>query len=366
MSVREFQKAVTYVREAQEIALFATMTDAQWSIAFRASPLFYIILPFTAFLLTINALLSAYALKKAGNKNLDQWFNAISSGLCAILASISLYGAALSVLLGVNFTIGPWFFFASLLVAMTHQAALLILSFYRASESTKESVQQMHHVQAAMSHLFALCLLSAALSSVLFVMLFPVAAPALGAASAMLAVACTVCDLCWHVFPHNWKLAIKGALYLGKPEEQTFIPDGTFNKSVVTDKVSTPGIADENPNHYRLFSRFDYCVEVKKMSVTHAKSYLDGLIHKKINSFGNDVALHDEKTKDKISFLRELLSTINSSKLCHKASLLAQYPLALQSFWTDKGEVEQIFDAVIAFQEKRYLQTNKEIRTLQF
>ncbi|MDR3502717.1 MAG: hypothetical protein P4L79_09060 [Legionella sp.] len=352
MLVNEFHKAITYIRETQEVALFSTMADTRWYSAFGGSPLFFIMLPFIGILLTINALMNAYKLTKANNKNLDQWFNLITSATCAALASISLYGAVLSAFLGVSFAAGPWFFLSSLSLAFTHQTIMMGINFYRAYESWSDRSQRMHYAQAALNNLFVLGLLSAAVGSVLFIMLFPSVAPALGMACAMSAATLTLFDMMWHTLPHNGKVWIKGALHLGKSElfqnnMQPQMAQGLRHGDKEAQEI--------NPNHHRLFTRVAYSNEVKCMSVDQAGSYLTRIIQRKINAYGaEDIIPHDAKTKDKITVLSKLLTVISDKEDAplSKDSLLEQSPFAFQSFWVEKGDVEQLSDAVIEFQKK--------------
>lgn len=345
MVVGEFQKAVTYIKETQDIALFTTMADARWYSAFGASPLFFVMLPFIGVLITINALINAYNFSKASNKNLDQWFGFVVSALCAALGCVSLYGAAISVFLGVSFAAGPWFFLSSLMVASLHQVTMLGINFARAYEALPGSAQRMHHLQAAINNLFLLGLLGSAVGSVLFVMLFPSVAPLVGAGCAIGAVALTGLDILWRIVPHNWKLTIKGFLHLGKPELVQNI-----GRPLTQDVPSNLDKTQEhNPNHHRLFTRFDYSAKVRELDVERARDYLGQVIVRKIASF--ETATGDEKTQHKLAVLELLRGTSVDFEYSKKA-LLKDYPLAFQSFWAEKGEVEQIFDAVVVFQEK--------------
>lgn len=343
---KTIQKVVAYLKQAQDIALFATMADSRWYAAFSASPLFFVMLPFIGLLMTINALANSYHLVKAANKNIDTWLNFIASALCAGLASISLYGAAISVFVGASFAAGPWFFFSSLMVALTHQSLMLGINFYRAYESLPGSSQRMHHLQAALNNLFIFGLLTAITGSVVFIMLLPAVAPAVGAISAMAAVGFTVLDIMWRVLPHNFKLAIKGALHLGKPDLIQVNPLGlvsveTLNKSI-----------EVNPNQHRLFTRFVYSEQINKLDKADAKDYLTQIINDKIKSYKPDAVVQNEKIVQKVLLLQKLLTSLTESTGLFRKDLLTEHPLAFQSFFVEKGEVEQIFDAFVAFKNK--------------
>jgi hypothetical protein len=346
--VDEFQKIVTYLREAQEVALFATMTNSRWFAAFGASPLFFIVLPFISLLLTINAMINGYHLAKASNKNLDHWFGFITSAVCAALASVSLYGAALSVLVGFSFAIGPWFFFSSLMVAFTHQMTMMGINFYRVYEMLSGSTQRMHYVQAALNNLFNLGFLTAAAGSVVFVLLFPTMAPASGVGFAVTAVTFTLLDMLWRIIPHNLKIAIKGYLNLAKPGAEQEPLDKPLAANT---EFSMKKDQDLNPNHHRLFSCFEYSSVVHKMGIKEAQDYLNLIITNKIDSYGVETPRHDSKIKDKLAALAKL-----HTALFHKDvfldDILEENPLAFQSFWAGKGDVEQIFDAVRVYQNK--------------
>lgn len=347
MFVTHFQKAITYIRETQEIALFATMADARLSAAFSASPLFYITLPFIGFLLTINALINGYQLAKASNRNFDQWFLFATSAVCAVLASISLYGAAISMAFSFSFAAGPWFFFSSLIVALSHQLTMFGLNSYRAFESPKGSIQRMHYIQAAFNNLFAMTFLASALGAVVFVLLFPIL-PAAGTVFAITAVVFTGLDILWRMAPYAGKQLIKGWFHLSKPDA---IQDAIVNQEEISKLKS---FTEKEPKHHRMFTCCDYSAVIRTMDTGAIKPYLSGIIHHKLNRLGQSIDPQNEKIKDKISLLKLLLNVMENPQGISKEDVLAKYPLAFQSFWTDKGEVAQIFDAVIASQDRYY------------
>lgn len=347
MSVGLFQKAVLYIKEIQEAGLFALMANSRIFIIFSFTPLYYVMLPFIGLLVTVLAVMNGYHLAQASNKNFDKWFGFISSTTCAVLASVSLYGAALSTVYGVAFLAGPWFFLSSVVLASCHQLVMLVLNGYRAYESSEGSSQRMHYIQAALNNLFILGLLTAAVGTVAFVMLFPIA-PILGTVFALTAASLTLVNILWRILPHNWKQSIKGLLHLGKPElleqeplhhsqESINIPDSSFNKEVT---------------HHRIFTRFDYSTQVKAMDLKAGEAYLQRLILRKIAVLQDDSLPRDEKNNQKAEVITAVSLALTRHTAISKTTLLKQYPLAFQSFWAEKGDVEQLFDAALVLCDK--------------
>ncbi|KTD73592.1 hypothetical protein [Legionella tucsonensis] len=347
MFVTHFQRAITYIREAQEIALFITLADARLSAIFRISPLFYIMLPFIGFLLTVNALINGYYLAKASNHNFDRWFLFTTSAACAVLASISLYGAAISMALGYSFAAAPWFLISSLIVAWGHQLVMLSLNLYRAFESPPNSIQRMHYIQAALSNLFTMTLLASALAAVVFTLLFPIA-PAVGTLFALTAVLFTGLDILWRIAPYSLKQTIKGWFHLSKPD---VTQDAIASQEEIL-KLKNLKEEANYPKHYRIFTCCDYSAVIRTMALDAIKPYLVGLIQCKLQVLGQKADLQNDKIKDKISLLTTLLNVIENPREISKKDILARYPLAFQSFWSEKGEIEQIFDAVIVSQNR--------------
>lgn len=345
MFVTQLQKAITYIRETQEIALFITMADTRLSAMFRISPLFYITLPFIGFLLTVNAIINGYKLAKASNRNFDQWSLFLTSAVCAVLASISLYGAALSKLFSFSFAAGPWFFFSSLALSLGHQLVMLALNSYRAYESPQNSTQRMHYVQAAFNNLFVISFLAAALGAVVFALLFPIV-PALGTVFSLAAVVFTGVDILWRMIPHEIKKSIKGWFYLSKPN---VIQDAIANQ----EETLIPQDSNEmEPRHHRLFTCCDYSALIRTMALEEAKPYLLKLIRQKLIRLAHNQDSQNETIKDKIYLLTAMSKVIQSSEDISKKDVLTKFPLAFQHFWAEKGEVEQLFDAVLVFRNR--------------
>jgi hypothetical protein len=184
---------------------------------FTGTPLYYVMLPMIGLLMTTSSLVKGYELSKAKDKNLDSWLDFIASALGATLTSISLYGSVAATYLGLNFSLGPWFFLASIGVAFLHQCTMAGLNIYRACKSEHNAFSRKHFLQAGLNNFFNLGLITAISGAVLFVMLTPIA-PAVGSACALTAVAFSGLNILWKMLPYNWKKGIKGLLGLGKPE----------------------------------------------------------------------------------------------------------------------------------------------------
>ncbi len=350
MAVRMFEKAVLYIKETQEIGLFGVMVDSRWFAAFSGSPFYYVMLPFIGILLTALTVINGYQLATAENQNFDKWSVFFVSVVGATLASVSLYGGVIATLLGSTFAAGPWFFLASVVLAGMHQAVMLGINLYRAYESLNGSSQGMHHLQAALNNAFLISLLAAISGAVTFVMLTPVA-PVLGSCCAFAAVALTGASILWRITPYNWKQAIKNFFYLGKVdlvlnEEQIQLSIKPYNTSFVEDSL-------KSNTQYRLFTKFDYKAAIKTMNFAAANQYITEVLTQKIDTLCAHTTAKNDVNIQKIEFLLDLSTQLEAQNLISKADLLEKYPLAFQSFWAEKGDVEQIFDAVLALQARR-------------
>jgi hypothetical protein len=348
MAIRTFQKVAVYLKEIQDIGLFGVMINSRWFAMFSGSPLFYIMFPFIAILLTILAAINGYELATANNKNFDKLFALIVSVISAVCSSVSLYGAVIATAMGVTFAAGSWFFLAGVSLAGLHQMVMLGLNLYRAYESRFDPVQRMHHLQAALSNLFVLGLLTSIVGAIVFVILTPVA-PVLGTACAIAAVGFTVAAMIWQLTPYSWKQAIKGFMHLGKPDLTEQPVDGHVSELVDEAEFNLL----DKPEHYtRLFSHTDYGTQVRRMNLDEGKTYLEQAINNKIIRLNVNKIHLDEKDQQKMDLLTRLLGSLKDKKIISRDDLLAQYTLVFQSFWAEKGEVEQLFDAVFIWHNK--------------
>jgi hypothetical protein len=348
MFVKLVQKAASYIKDVNEMGLFAIMSNKDIFAVFSGSPLFFTMLPMLGLLFTIGALIKGYELAKASNKNVDQWFGFIVSALCATLASISLYGAVFASYYGINFALGPWFFLASALVAFIHQATMLGINIYRAYESLVHSNQRMHYVQASLNNVFVLGLLTAVIGSVTFVMLSPMA-PAIGSACALTAIGFTAASVLWRLLPVPWKRTLKNHVALGKSEFNESELLAHSSQLVYSEQLSA---TIENSHYPRMFTQTDHRAVIQLIPFGEGFEYLQKVIQKKIGGFNSLPLPHSEKNKQKKALLKQLIDDLNQGTIFSKERLLERHPLGFQSFWSEKGDVEQIVAAAALLQEK--------------
>lgn len=353
MFLKFFNKLLSNMKEVYDMALFGIMSDEDIYFIFNGSPMFYVMLPILGFLITLQAGLRGYELFKAQNKNFDRWFSFIVSSLCATLASISMYGSVIAAYYELHFALGPWFFLASASVATVHQLTMIGINLYRVFESPLNSVQHKHYLQAALNNLFNLAMLTTVIGAVTFVMLSS-AAPAFGASCAFAVVGFTATNILWRIIPDNWKRGLKNVLGIGKPSEE----EQQQPQSNIKCALTSSDKPQQAETHYQgIFTKCDHSAVVKSKSFDDGLEYLQSVIVRKISVFNNNPLPHSDKNKQKKALLKDLLQAFEGDFSCSKELLSQRYPLAFQSFWAEKGDVEQIVEAALVLKD-RFENTN--------
>lgn len=325
-------KVILYLREIQELALFTIMANKRWFMAFGSSPLFFVMMPSIAVLFTLSTMLDGIRLSEAENKNIDKCLPFAIAVICTILSSISLYGAVIAKLMGVLFPQGAMFFYSSMLLAAMGQATLLVINTRRVVESDLGSLERHYFLQSALSNLFNLAILVAALAAVYAVLLFP-AASQFGSAYALTVVVFSAANMLWQILPKPWKSSIKNTLAISETVEEPVAPSPIVSVA----KTAHP---------YRLFTNVNHCQRIRSMDSIQATQYLEDLLIKKEKSLHQQLVPGAHKEKDKLALVKDLQMAIRNRTPISKQAALKSYPLAFQSFWYEKGEVEQLFDAV--------------------
>lgn len=362
MFLKLFSKSIMRIKDVYEAGLFAIMANKDIFTIFNGSPLYFAMLPILGVLSTITGLIKGYELVRAANKNFDQWFAFIASMLSAVLTSVSLYGAVIASYYEFSFALGPWFFLASVGVGFVHQLAMLGLNSYRAYEASNNLRQRMHYVQAAISNLFALGLLSAVAGAVTFVLLTPIA-PVVGSIFAITAIGMTALNILWSIIPISWRRGIKSGVYLGKAELVLEINEHE-NPNIITSALLN--VVDMAPphSHQRIFSKEDYSAEIRVKPYKKGLDYLEKVMQHKIHAL--EASPKSEKNLEKKRLLKSVLHSLKKETDFSKLALSKSYPLAFQSFWAEKGEVEQIIDAaeLLIIKRNDEIHSNKAVPTI--
>jgi|GEM_PF-6510887 len=227
------------IKDHLNMMLFLEMSNAQWIMAFNASPVSLGILPILATSMLVISAIQIYQFYKQKNKSVDGWINTIGGTLASVLANISIYGGIVAVWAGVSFAAGPWIFLAAASVGLVNQAVMFALHMKRAIQSPENSVQRMEHVQATIHHALMLIMCAVIVTSVVFVMLTP-AAPMVGTVFSLLVVSLIAAAMIWRCLPHERKLAIKAFFGMGKPEEAEEVLENKSEKALLPEQHMEP------------------------------------------------------------------------------------------------------------------------------
>lgn len=334
-------KVVLYIKDAQEFALFTAMTSSRVFQLFTASPLFYMLFPFLGLLHATIAIVHGIDLYNAPNKNVQMWLNFLFSLASATFSNIWFYGALVAQLVGTTFVAGPWFFLLSIGISASYQLIMLGVNAYRAFVSLSGSTQRMHHIQAAFNNFHQFTILGAAAGAVFTILLVP-AIPYIGAICASFVLLSLAVTTIWRMAPNSFKTSFKDWLGFEKPKLSESLAPKELQKEVENDLT-------QNYHYSALFTPPDYSEKIKALDLDAGRQYLIRLIdHKLLYSWGHDYR-DDAKTQHKKFVLESVLTAIGTNGAINKHDLLTGHELAFQSFWHEKGDVEQLVDAAVVW-----------------
>ncbi len=329
--LRRLQTAMLLFREALQSIMFSAMSNRFWFEIFNDSPISLANKGLLSFTTLMLALFQLYFFYYSPNKNIDGWLTISSALTGSILSSIAMYGAILSSILSFTFAAGLWFFMAGLLVGLLTQLILLGINFYRSFEAEPGSAQRKHYQQAALYNGFKMIQIALSIIALVFTLIIPVT-PIVAAISCFAVVGLIAAHIAWRFGPSHAKQEIKQMISLGKPS-------GKKEKD------------QNNSTHYRrFFTARDYISEINVLSSDKDKQEtLHLAITKKLDTL-KAIPTRSKKTQSKINLLKSLLNPLNGEgELPSKLPSHKNYPGAFQSFWREKSDVEQLYDAVMKF-----------------
>jgi hypothetical protein len=228
-------------------------------------------------------------------------------------------------------------------LAFSHQLVMLGLNGYRAYEALRDTSQRMHYIQAALNNLFNLGLLTGIVGAVVFVMLTPIA-PFVGSVCALTAVSFTLANMVWRVLPHNWKLSIKGFLYLGKPEPFDL---EKFDVS----RIALSSNLEQVVIDQSIFSKGDFSVPIKALDLSASEPYLQSLMTQKGAILQYGLLPTNDMSTLKSSLRSSASAAFHQQTATSKTDLFQKNPLAVQGFWAEKRGGEQQLDAALVLSD---------------
>jgi predicted membrane channel-forming protein YqfA (hemolysin III family) len=332
MALDATRKAFLFLRDLIQTTLFSALTHYKL-LAALSSGLTLAIRPLLGIVLALIASLQLWGFLQTVNKNIDAWLGVISSLTNALLTNIGAIGSLVANLTGTLFLATPWLFVAAFGVSLVYQLTMLCLNAYRAYESNKGSSQREHYLQALMSNAVIALQLAASIAAVCLFTLTPASAFLVGVC-ALVAVLLIVGNAFWRMMSDESKSNIKKKLGIISPEH--------------------PQRQQADAGYQRIFTARDHkAVLAELTSPLERRNYLVASIEAKL------VRLQQQSPSDKIQHKLEVLKNAQQSMqggepLSAKADLSKRYPQAWFSFWCEKGDVEQLIDAVISLPSSEF------------
>lgn len=318
------------LRDLLQSTLFAAMSNHNWLNWFKLSPLSILNKASLGLVSIVLAGFQCYFFYQAVNKNFEAWLNTLSAVIGTGLTSIASYGELIAASLGIGFAAGIWIFLAGLTVNWLNQMLDLGINLYRAFEA-KGSAQRQHYLQAAIQHGFNATYLALTITALVCTFLLAVN-PVIVTGFCLGVVGFGLLNIAWRIGSNAVKEQLKQGIGLSKVE-QTVQPQAG-NELTHSPRIKT------------LLSSRDFIAELKSLPVKDRQAVLELKIDEKLASLRKNPNSRP-KIANKISVLGLLRNNIGASKeMIAKTVLANQYPGAFQSFWREKSDVEQLYDAL--------------------
>ncbi len=353
--IAKLQKGILYLKDAQDALLLAMLTSEDYFYFLLNSPLYFVLLPLFGIFLLALAALRGYQLTKAINKNFDGWFAFLTALSSAVLGSTAVFGYMIAAAFHLSFAAAPAILLASIVVTFSYQLIMAGVDFYRAKQSPAHSQQRLDYIKTGLQHLFLATLLILTATAVYLLILSP-ALYFVGSACALTAAVLTLGHVFWRVIPAHWQQAIIRCIVniipalknLCQPTEQATINTATTNSSPIKKAALTP------VQHYdSLFVPPNYCDVVRNATLEEAQQYLQQVIEQK-NGLATSPKPQQQQQWQLLNYL-----TKSKSIFCLK-QLAKDFPLAFQSFWTNKSEFEELVTAILMLHKKAVSEEQKK------
>lgn len=340
MFARLFRKFLLYLKDVQDIGFFTAMLDSRWLTAFKLTPFYQVLFPLLGISHIGLTVIELYELVKSPNKNIDRVSHLVVSLIGTTLSAVAIFGALIAGFMGTAFVAGPWFFLASMTLAIGYQSLMVLVNGIRVGVAPSGASGRATYLNAALGNAFMTAILLSVTGSLVFVLATPVL-PVLGALFSAITLAMVVSNLVWKLLPEQSKLKLKTYVHLHHDEAEN---------QKITPELEGPqkpcGISGS------FWHAPDYTWEFYKFHRAEGKTeYLSRIIEEKVEKLRQQNNPDSAVVTDKINALFDIQQELHSGVKVSKKELIEKYPLVFQSFWLDIGEVESIVNAVVSLQE---------------
>lgn len=324
----QLRKLVVSLKDVLLSFMFTAFSNPAWFNWFKFSPISILNKASLGIVTIVLACMQCYFFYQAVNKNFEAWSNTLSAVVGTGLTSVATFGEMFATALGLSFAAGIWIFLAGLMVSMVNQLIELGINLHRSLEAPKGSSQRKHYQQAAIQHAFNAMHIALTITSLACLMLLPVN-PVLVTGFCLAVVSFGVLNVAWRMGPKGAKEQLKQGVGLTKP-------------------IHEPSFAFKKPHHSNpLFTATDFISPIKTLSLEDQKTHLQLKIADKSSQLRMNTSL-SLKQENKIKVLELLSNALEDPiKLDSKSVIAKHYIGAFQSFWREKSDVEQLYDAVM-------------------
>ncbi|MBA2650537.1 MAG: hypothetical protein H0U75_13275 [Legionella sp.] len=322
-------KTVTInLRDLLLATMFSAFSNTTWLNLFKNSPISLINKASLGIVTLILASLQCYYFYHAVNKNFEGWFNTISTIISTGLTSLATYGELLAGLLGFGFAAGIWIFIAGLAVGMVNQLVEAGLNLHRSKQALHGSAQSKHYLQAAIFHGLNASSLGITITALIVSFIIPVA-PLVVTFICLSVVGFGLANIAWRFGSEGTKDRIKQGMGLAKPTHE------------ITLRQELKKFPENNPS----LQTIALDSEATEKSNLKKQQHLNTLLSEKLDGWQkNYQGVKIESKKKVVALLKSNITT--PWNIPSKTEIATKYPKAFQSFWREKGEVEQLYEVV--------------------
>ncbi|MBA2711842.1 MAG: hypothetical protein H0U57_14785 [Tatlockia sp.] len=220
MFVVRFRSFLLNVKDTFQSVLLFVRSNALRLRSFNTSPWGLVLKTIFSLTLLVLVLLQAYNLYQSKQHGLDKVLPLFASLSSALLNNTSTFGGIIASAMHTTFLAGPWVLLASMIIGFSQQFGMFLFHSYKAFKSWPDSIERMHHLQAAMNNVFNAVLIISMMMTIVFALLIPGTAPVALATFTVIGVGMLAANFIWRNISHRSRIQLKQMLGFGKPDDE--------------------------------------------------------------------------------------------------------------------------------------------------